>query len=144
MKTLITQIAKFGVVGIIAFIIDFAVMNASLLWLHTNNLIAGLLGFSVSIIFNFLLSMKFVFKAKKGLTIQKQAVIFLFTAVIGLIINEIILWLAVLPLPAGMSHSDAQYVLFTNIGKIISVIVVAIWNFIARKKLLEEHDSSKN
>lgn len=80
-------------------------------------------------------SMRFVFHVRENMPRWKQALIFLFTAVIGLIMNEIILWLAVIP-GNPMIGSNA-YILQTNIGKIISVIIVAIWNFIARKKLLE-------
>lgn len=96
---------------------------------------AGFISFIISLIFNFLLSMRFVFHVRENMPRWKQALVFLFTAVIGLIMNEIILWLAVIP-GNPMIGSNA-YILQTNIGKIISVIIVAIWNFIARKKLLE-------
>lgn len=135
MRTLIAQIAKFGVVGVIALIIDMAVMNALIICIHMSSVPAGFISFIVSLIFNFLLSMRFVFHVRENMPCWKQALIFVFTAVVGLIMNEIILWLAVIP-GNPMIGSNA-YVLQTNIGKIISVIIVAIWNFIARKKLLE-------
>lgn len=135
MRTLIAQIVKFGVVGVIALIIDMAVMNALIICVRMPSVPAGFISFIISLIFNFLLSMRFVFHVRENMPRWKQALVFLFTAVIGLIMNEIILWLAVIP-GNPMIGSNA-YILQTNIGKIISVIIVAIWNFIARKKLLE-------
>lgn len=135
MRTLIEQIAKFGVVGVIALIIDMAVMNALIICVHMPSVPAGFISFIISLIFNFLLSIRFVFHVRENMPRWKQALVFLFTAVIGLIMNEIILWLAVIP-GNPMIGSNA-YILQTNIGKMISVVIVAIWNFIARKKLLE-------
>lgn len=135
MRTLIAQIAKFGVVGVIALIIDMAVMNALIICVHMPSVPSGFISFIISLIFNLLLSIRFVFHVRENMPRWKQALVFLFTAVIGLIMNEIVLWLAVIP-GNPMIGSNA-YILQTNIGKIISVIIVAIWNFIARKKLLE-------
>lgn len=103
MRALLVQIMKFWVVGGIAFIIDFAVMNACMLWLGMSGLLAGLFSFIISLSLNFILSMRFVFTAHTGCSIRRQAAVFLFASVIGLVVNECILWLAVLLLPAVSS-----------------------------------------
>lgn len=52
---------KFGIVGVVAFIIDWGLMNI-LLMTHMHNVLATSISFFVSLIFNYLASMKFVFK----------------------------------------------------------------------------------
>jgi putative flippase GtrA len=135
MKALLLQIARFGVVGGIAFAIDVGVMNILMIWLNMNGILAGFISFTVSLLVNFLLSIRFVFIVKDGYGIRRQALIFIFTAVVGLIINELILLLASYALPVGYSHD--MEILYSNVGKVISMVVVAVWNFMARKRLLE-------
>lgn len=62
MKTLLAQLAKFGVVGVIATVIDFGVMNLLHYGLHLDILIANTAGFIISLVFNYAASMKFVFE----------------------------------------------------------------------------------
>ena len=61
MHKLIEQIAKFGVVGVIAFIIDYGTMIALTEIFGVPYLISTTVGFIVSVIFNYLASMKYVF-----------------------------------------------------------------------------------
>lgn len=60
MQKLIDQIIKFGIVGIICFFIDFGIVTV-LTFLGVHYLIAGLCGFVISVIANYILSFKFVF-----------------------------------------------------------------------------------
>ena len=62
MKKLIAQLMKFGVVGVIAFIIDYGLMVILTELLHMNYLISATLSFTVSVIFNYLASMRYVFR----------------------------------------------------------------------------------
>lgn len=52
MRTLIAQIVKFGVVGVIALIIDMAVMNALIICVHMPSVPAGFISFIISLIFS--------------------------------------------------------------------------------------------
>ena len=61
MQKLLAQIMKFGVVGVIATVIDFGIMNLLHYGLGLNILIANTSGFIISLIFNYLASMKYVF-----------------------------------------------------------------------------------
>ena len=49
MKTLLSQLAKFGVVGIVATIIDFGIMNLLHYGAHLDILFANTAGFVVSL-----------------------------------------------------------------------------------------------
>ena len=59
---------KFGVVGVVATVIDFGIMNLLHYGLGLNILIANTSGFIVSLIFNYVASMKYVFAHKEGMS----------------------------------------------------------------------------
>ncbi|MDE6912128.1 MAG: GtrA family protein, partial [Lachnospiraceae bacterium] len=97
MKKLLEQIIKFGFVGVLCFLIDFAISTG--LFHLLNNItsrniataVGGFFGFTISVVVNYILSMKFVFERKEDLSRKKEFVIFLILSVIGLGINEAIL-----------------------------------------------------
>ncbi len=65
MKKLIAQFMKFGVVGVIAFIIDFGVMVFLTEVFAVPYLISTTIAFTVSVIFNYVASMRYVFPCVK-------------------------------------------------------------------------------
>ncbi|MCT6901270.1 MAG: GtrA family protein, partial [Bifidobacterium sp.] len=52
MRRLIGQLLKFGIVGIIAFLIDIGIMNLLIMGPHLNNVLAGAISFLISLVFN--------------------------------------------------------------------------------------------
>lgn len=125
MQKLLAQIMKFGVVGVIATVIDFGIMNLLHYGLGLNILIANTSGFIVSLIFNYLASMKYVFAHKEGMS-RREFIIFVVLSVIGLALNDGI----VLTLNAGLG-------LEANIAKICATALVMVYNFVTRKIFLE-------
>ena len=126
MKTLLSQLAKFGMVGIVATIIDFGIMNLLHHGAHLDILFANTAGFVVSLIFNYVASMKFVFEHKDGMSRRREFIIFVVLSVIGLILNDGI----VLALNKGLSIE-------ANVAKIAATALVMIYNFVTRKILLD-------
>lgn len=126
MKTLLSQLAKFGVVGIVATIIDFGIMNLLHYGARLDILFANTAGFVVSLIFNYVASMKFVFEHKDGMSRRREFIIFVVLSVIGLILNDGI----VLALNKGLSIE-------ANVAKIAATALVMIYNFVTRKILLD-------
>lgn len=124
MKKLINQIIKFGFVGAIAFIIDYGIMILLTELFNVPSLLSAAISFTISVIFNYLMSVKWVFdvdKEKNNKT--KEVIVFIILSVIGLLINELIMWLL----------SSIDY----KITKLIATFVVMVWNFITRKIFLE-------
>ena len=83
MKNLIQQFLKFGVVGIIAFVVDFCVTMA-LFWVIDaltgfaySEVIGSFFGFIVSVIVNYILSMKFVFERRDDMERKQEFIIFI-------------------------------------------------------------------
>lgn len=125
MRNLLKQIIKFGFVGGTAFFIDAEILLL-LTKLGINYLIANILSFSVSVIYNYILSMKFVFNVKETNS-QKNFFQFIILSIIGLGINELIMKICV-----------EKLLISVLIAKIIATIIVMIYNFITRKILLEK------
>ncbi|MBO4352811.1 MAG: GtrA family protein [Eggerthellaceae bacterium] len=126
MKKLIAQFMKFGVVGFIAFLIDYGLLAFCTEILHINYLISATIGFTVSVVFNYLASMRYVFAHKEDMSRRREFIIFVILSVIGLIINNACLW-------AGVELLGWHYL----IGKIGATAIVMIWNFVTRKIFLD-------
>lgn len=137
---------KFGVVGVIAAVIDFGVLNLLVGVFHMHNVIAGTISFLVSLVFNYLASMKFVFKHREDMARWMEILIFVGASLIGLLINAGIIWLSTYGMNRDAFISQhAEYLLRTNVGKIVATVVVAIWNFVIRKWLLDDtHTNAMN
>lgn len=129
MKKLIAQFMKFGIVGVIAFVIDYGVMILLTEVFGVPYLISTTISFVVSVIFNYFASMRFVFKRKDDMSRRREFIIFIVLSVCGLGINDLLMWLMV----------DSLYIDY-RLSKIVVTVVVAVWNFVTRKIFLEAHD----
>ena len=127
MKKLISQIIKFGFVGFLCFFIDYGIMVFLTEALKINYLISSGCSFSVSVIVNYILSIKFVFDADRDANKVKQFLVFLFFSIGGLIINQIVMWVAVDLLG-----------IFYMISKIGATAIVMVYNLITRKLFIEK------
>lgn len=133
MKKLIAQFMKFGVVGVIAFIIDFGVMVFLTEVFAVPYLISTTIAFTVSVIFNYVASMRYVFVRKDDMSRRREFIIFVLLSVIGLVLNDVFMWLLV----------DFFFIDY-RISKITTTVLVAIWNFVSRKIFLEDHSNTEN
>ena len=131
MKKLIAQIFEFGVVGGTAFLIDYGVMIALTELCGINYLISSGISFVVSVIYNYILSVRWVFEVDENGDKRKEFVIFIVLSLIGLGLNQLLMWVFV-----SMIH------IFYMVAKIIVTAIVMLYNFITRKLFLEKkHDS---
>jgi putative flippase GtrA len=118
----ILQLFRYCFVGGAAFIVDAAV-----LWgfeHFTHYLIASAIAFMAGLISNFILSKLFVFtesKTKKSIEFLAYTII----GVIGLIFTELLMYV----------FTDILGLYFM-LSKIITAVIVLIWNFAARKFIL--------
>lgn len=126
MKRLLEQIMKFGIVGIIAFFIDYGLMILLTELFNVDYLLSATISFTVSVVFNYLASMRYVFSHKEGMSRRREFIIFVVLSVIGLGINDALMWL-------GTDLIGIDY----RITKIAATAVVMVWNFVTRKKFLD-------
>ena len=113
---------KFGVVGVIAFVIDYGLLVLLTEVFGVNYLVSATISFTASVIFNYLASMRYVFTHKEGMSRRREFIIFVTLSVIGLIINNLCMW-------AGVELAHIHY-LITKIG---ATFIVMVWNFVTRK-----------
>lgn len=126
MKALLAQFFKFGIVGFLAFLIDYGLLAFLTECFGVNYLISATIGFTVSVVFNYLASMRFVFTHKEGLSKRKEFTIFVLLSIVGLLLNNSIMW-------AGVELVHGHYL----IVKLFATAIVMLWNFGTRKKFLD-------
>ena len=139
MKKLVEQIVKFGLVGIIATLIDMGLLMFLKEAFGMDENVAAAISFSVSVIFNYIFSMKFVFERRDDMSRQREFIIFMILSIIGLGINVGIMY----GMDGRMEFLRGIPFLYRweyMIRKVVATIVVLIWNFVSRKILLEKKE----
>ena len=132
------QILKFGVVGGLAFVVDFGVLTFLKEVFHMNTVIASTISFCVSVIFNYVLSIKWVFDVDEDKNKAANFVLFIVFSVMGLGINDLIMWQGEIILGKVFANIPLLYSKTYMIVKIIATAVVMVFNFITRKLFLEK------
>jgi putative flippase GtrA len=117
---------KFGVVGFVAFIIDYGLLALLTELFGVNYLVSATISFTVSVVFNYLASMRYVFTHRQGMSRRREFAIFVALSVIGLGINNACMW-------AGVELLGIHYL----IVKIGATAIVMVWNFVTRKLFLD-------
>jgi putative flippase GtrA len=123
---LFVQVFKFGIVGGIAFLIDYGVLVFCKEVLNFDVLISAAFGFCISVIFNYIASVKWVFDVNEDNSKGKNFVLFIIFSVIGLLLTELIMHV-------GVNVLHFNYMII----KIVSTAIVMVFNFITRKMFLE-------
>ena len=126
-KKISKQFAKFGIVGVIAFFIDYGTMLILTELFGVDYLISTTVGFVVALVFNYFASMRFVFERRDGMSRKKEFAIFAILSVIGLGFNDLLMF-------ASVDLMNIDY----RIAKIVVTAAVSVYNFITRKIFLEE------
>ena len=127
MRKLINQILKFGIVGIISFFVDYGIMVFLTEVIKVNYLMSAGISFSVSVLVNYVLSLKFVFETGDKRNKLVEFLTFLVMSIGGLGINQFVMWVCV-----------EKFGIYYLVAKIIATAIVMVYNFITRKLFLEE------
>lgn len=126
MKKLFLQFCKFGLVGILCFCIDYGLMIALTESGILSYFPASAVSFTISVVVNYILSMRFVFKGKDELSKLQEMAVFVALSLVGLAVNQMIMWIAV-----------EFFKMFYALAKILATMIVTTYNFISRKLFLE-------
>lgn len=132
---------KFAVVGGSAFLVEYLVLilltEFALPFLFPSftkgrcALIAAPVAFTVSTIYNYILSIKWVFVKRTDTSGKQTFVIFVILSVIALGLNQLIMTIFI-------KHWNIHYM----ISKIVATAIVMVYNFISRKIFIEEHSGN--
>lgn len=127
MRNLLTQICKFGLVGVICFGIDYALMIVMTELFHIMYLLSAAISFVVSVVVNYILSMRYVFHGKEDNSRLREMVVFVALSTVGLGLNQLTMWVSV-----------EFFHVFYKLAKVIATFFVMVYNFISRKLVLEK------
>ncbi len=122
---LFKQIFRFGIVGFTAFLIDAGLLYVLTEFCHIHYLISSIISFTVSLVYNYILSIFWVFDVKMKQTIKEVAV-FVILSIFGLGINQLVMYLGV-----DLLH------IYYMLCKILATGIVMVYNFITRKIFIE-------
>ena len=126
MKRLVQQMVRFGIVGIVSFLLDFILMIVLKEGAHMNIFIATTLSYTISVIFNYKVSTIFVFSVDLGGRRIIKKITFLIFSFIALILNEVLM----------MGFVGILLINYA-IAKILATMNVTVFNFITRKLFIE-------
>ena len=167
MKNRLNEVIKFILTGGVCFLIEYAALIALKEWLHLPVVAATPIAFLISVVFNYLLCVKWVFNsaisAKGGAGyasssqamttlvgadaptsgrasgIRKAQLGFAITSVMGLFLNWAIMWV----LTVLFGEDVLLFVLFGvqikvyMLNKIIATGLVMVWNYFTKRWLLK-------
>lgn len=123
--SLISQIARFGIIGFLSFCIDVGIFVFLERVLNLHYIFAALISFVTAATFGWYGNSKWVFLSSKIANAKIEILVFMLLAFIGLGINELALWIGI-----------EKLMLDSIVTKIGVTILVAVWNFIFRKLIL--------
>ena len=123
-KKRILEIIRFCISGGVCFLVDYGTMVLFKECFGFNYLIATGIGFTVSVILNYLMCVFWAFE-NVNKNNKKAMALFLITSIIGLGLNELFMWFFV-----------DIIVIHYMISKIITAALVMIWNYVTKRKVL--------
>jgi putative flippase GtrA len=116
------QFLRYLIVGFIAFGVDFATLYILTDIFGVHYLLSNVFGFILGLLSNYYLSIKWVFAHRKMENRKKEFFAFTAIGVIGLLINQLVMW--------SLTDLAEVYYLYS---KIAATGVVFFWNFFARR-----------
>lgn len=119
------QFVRYLVVGGLAFVVDVGLLFLITELLGVHYLVSATVAFSAGLTTNYILSIFWVFSTRRIANANIEFAIFALVGVIGLGLNDLILWVVT---DLGGLH----YLL----SKLFAAAAVLFWNFLARKLLL--------
>lgn len=119
------EFLRYFLVGGLAFVCDTFTLFSLTHYLKINYLASGAVGFGVGTVVNYILSRNWVFQRRTLRNTPAEVTIFTLIGVVGLGLNELILWF--------FQSRLGIYYLF---AKGVSGVTVFMWNFGARKVAL--------
>ncbi len=118
------QFIRYFFVGGVAAVVNIGMLFIFTDVCHIYYLVSNIISFTLGLIVNYILSKLLVFQDKVSLSASKEFIIYAIIGVVGLGIDT---WL--------MSIFTDTFNIYYMLSKIISTLLVFIWNFGARKGL---------
>ena len=133
----IREILRFVIAGAAGFAVEIGVLILLKEKLGMDTLLATPIAFTLSVIVNYLICVWWVFRGAREQN-RRNRIAFFLTSAAGLALNEVlmllfrVLWGEETVLFTVFSFAVSLYVL----NKVISTILVMIWNYFTKRKIL--------
>ena len=132
------EVIRFILTGGVCTLIEYAALYALKEWLHMGAVAATPIAFLISVVFNYILCVRFVFDgAKEGS--RKAQIGFVITSGMGFFLNWLIMW----ALTALLGEDTVLLTLFGFdlkvywVNKVIATGLVMVWNYFTKRWLLK-------
>lgn len=139
MNNRLKEIFKFILTGGVCFLIEYAALILLKEWLHMPVVAATPVAFLISVVFNYLLCVKWVFSnAREGS--RKAQLGFVITSGVGFFLNWALMW----ALTALFGEDAVLLTIFSfriktyHINKIIATSLVMVWNYLTKRHVLRK------
>jgi putative flippase GtrA len=119
------QFFRYVFVGGFSFFVDYGLLFILTEFFHLFYLISATISFVVGLVINYLLSTKWIFKKSKLSSSTLEFIIYGIIGVVGLILNNILLFI----------FTDLLMIHYM-ISKLITTVIVMGWNFFGRRIIL--------
>lgn len=139
MNNRLKEIFKFILTGGVCFLIEYAALILLKEWLHMPVVAATPLAFLISVVFNYLLCVKWVFSNARAGS-RKAQLGFVITSGVGFFLNWALMW----ALTALFGEDAVLLTIFSfriktyHINKIIATILVMVWNYLTKRHVLRK------
>ena len=132
------EVVRFALTGGICFLVEFAALVLLKEGLGLDTLIATPIAFALSVVVNYALCMRWVFRgARDGGAAAKAG--FAVTSVMGLVLNEglMLLFRVMLGEDAVLLTLLGYPVTMYMLNKVLSTLLVMVWNYFTKKAVLQ-------
>ena len=138
MKKQLNEVIRFVITGGVCFLIEYAALIALKEWLRLPVVAATPIAFLISVVFNYLLCVKWVFGGA-AVGNRRAQLGFIVTSVMALFLNWAIMWglTALLGEDAVLLTIGALVIKVYMINKIIATLLVMVWNYFTKRWLLK-------
>ena len=121
----LTQFFRYIIVGGVAFVIDYVLLFSLTEFLHFHYLISASISFIAGLVVNYVISTHWIFKNSKLENKYIEFFIYSIIGIIGLLLNNVVLYFL-----------TDQMGLHYMLSKLLTAVIVLIWNFLGRKLIL--------
>ena len=132
------EVVRFALTGGICFLVEFAALVLLKEGLGLDTLIATPIAFALSVVVNYALCMRWVFRgARDGGAAAKAG--FAVTSVMGLVLNEglMLLFRVMLGEDAVLLTLLGYPVTMYMLNKVLATLLVMVWNYFTKKAVLQ-------
>lgn len=133
-----SEIIRFVLTGGVCFLIEAASLWVLKTWLHMPATLGTPIAFLISVAFNYLLCVRWVFPRSQTGS-RKAQIGFLITSVMGLVLNTVLMWLLTVlfgedtVLLTVMGFSLQVYL----VNKAVATLLVMVWNYFTKRLVLK-------